>query len=579
MKVALAMICGGIEGEHLNLDRALSSITPFVDGVFITLTGEKDKLKDVENVCKKHNAYISYKSPYYTADKKTVSWLKDYLGYNPNMRIDDKMFLFDEARNFNFQKIPKDYEWILWIDTDDIFQGGESLKTVVGEYNKQGIEAIYLDYIYQAEFDAKGNIKHILIKHLRERLIKNQDLFDWVMPIHETLIEKRPTKKADNRELKVVHLATMDDRAKSLTRNLKNLELAIYKTKGEDPRQNYYLAKAYFDLNTRDFDSKAEKLILEHYVGGKHRSGWPQERSQAWEYLGEIARRGGNHDRSIKAFVNALIEYSENPAIFLNIAVAYMLKQEGERALFWCRLSSLVPQKETTLVINPKDLQAHTLEVIYNASLNLGRIDEAWAAAEKLTEMFPDQSNITNSFKFINQLRFERDITNSMVKIANFLKQTGEAGKIKPLLASIPKPFENNPILINLFQQNNPPKMWKEDEIAIYCGVGFTVWGPTRMKDQKDSFIGGSEEAVIYMSQALVRQGWRVVVYNDCGEDEGEHDGVTYIPYYKFNRNDMFNILIGWRDIRFFDTKFKAKKTYLWSHDIQNPVEFIKERL
>ena len=121
--------------------------------------------------------------------------------------------------------------------------------------------------------------------------------------------------------------------------------------------------------------------------------------------------------------------------------------------------------------------------------------------------------------------------------------------------------------------------MWKEDEIAIYCGVGFTVWGPTRMKDPKDSFIGGSEEAVIYMSQALVRQGWRVVVYNDCGEDEGEHDGVTYIPYYKFNRNDMFNILIGWRDIRFFDTKFKAKKTYLWSHDIQNPVEFIKERL
>ena len=109
MKVALAMICGGIEGEHLNLDRALSSITPFVDGVFITLTGEKDKLKDVENVCKKHNAYISYKSPYYTADKKTVSWLKDYLGYNPNMRIDDKMFLFDEARNFNFQQIPKDY--------------------------------------------------------------------------------------------------------------------------------------------------------------------------------------------------------------------------------------------------------------------------------------------------------------------------------------------------------------------------------------------------------------------------------------------------------------------------------------
>ena len=99
------------------------------------------------------------------------------------------------------------------------------------------------------------------------------------------------------------------------------------------------------------------------------------------------------------------------------------------------------------------------------------------------------------------------------------------------------------------------------------------------MKDTKGTVMGGSEEGVVLVREALVKKGWRVTVYNDCGEDEGEHNGVAYLPYYKFNRSDNFNILIGWRDIRLFDTKFSAKKTYLWCHDIQSPLDFTEDRL
>jgi len=91
--------------------------------------------------------------------------------------------------------------------------------------------------------------------------------------------------------------------------------------------------------------------------------------------------------------------------------------------------------------------------------------------------------------------------------------------------------------------------------------------------------MGGSEEAVVYMSKELSKLGWKVTVFGDPGADEGEYDGVKYVPYYKFNSLDEFNILVAWRHPTFVDSNIKAKKTYLWAHDILNALDFTEERV
>ena len=101
-KIALAMIVKGTGEEPQRLDRALASITPYVDGIFITLTGNKKDILEAEKVCKKYKANISYERALWIADKKTVDWLTKFFGYTPNMKVGDKLFLFDKARNFNF---------------------------------------------------------------------------------------------------------------------------------------------------------------------------------------------------------------------------------------------------------------------------------------------------------------------------------------------------------------------------------------------------------------------------------------------------------------------------------------------
>lgn len=577
-KIALSMIVRGDGEDHAKMNRALESIAPHVDGIYVTITGPRNLVSKTEEVLKKYNVNISYNEAQWTATKESVEWLKSFFGYDPELKAGDKIFVFDEARNHSMNQIPKDYDWLLWLDSDDIFRGGENLHKLAEVGIKQDIEAFYFNYIYQAEFDEQGQIKHRIIEHLRERLLRNNGVFKWIAPIHETLIEQRPTRKTDNYDCDVVHLATDEDRMGSLRRNLKNLELSIYLTHGEDPRPIYYLAKAYFDIRTTETDDKAIPLIM-RYLLGDHKSGWPEERAQAWEYLAEIYRRRGEHNNAIKSALNSFTEPTEPTMTpFLNLAVSYMSKQQWELALFWVKLATSIPEKKTTLVKNVKEIQGRTLEVVYNACMNLSKVDEAHAAAVKLLELYPQDESVKNAFDFINRIKAERDVSMKITELANFLKQTGETQKIKPLLNAIPAIAENNPFMVELYQKNNPPTAWGDRDIAIYCGPGFTNWSPKQLTTPGGSFVGGSEEAVINMSRELQKLGWEVTVYGDPGNDEGLHDGVNYLPYYKFNKLDNFNILISWRQLGFFDQPLSAKKKYLWLHDIPNKMEYTPER-
>lgn len=103
--------------------------------------------------------------------------------------------------------------------------------------------------------------------------------------------------------------------------------------------------------------------------------------------------------------------------------------------------------------------------------------------------------------------------------------------------------------------------------------------------------LGGSESAIILMSQELVKIGFDVTVFCACEDAEskpGVYDGVTYRPVESLNENDKFDIVISSRTVipfvpdwmyPHFDTAtafpcklFKtirdnAKYRVLWMHD------------
>lgn len=583
-KIALGMIVGS-DVEADMFDRCLTSISAYVDGIFITITNSPNT--KLQEICNKYGAHVDIQENKFTKTitQEDLDFFEEFSGWKPTMKAGDVIFQFDEARNSNLNFIPDDYQWFFWLDSDDIVRNGKNLKRVADEAMSRNCEALYLNYLYQVELDGE-KIKNIIIQHLRERLVRidgdYRKVYKWIGSIHETLIQQRETKKEEDQRLDIVHLSNKDRLLSALERNLKVLEMEIVKTKGKDPRPLYYLAKIHYDLHTTEDHEKARVLMMAYLSPKEHNhnmSGWREERAQAWEYIAEIYRSKSQHHQSIKCLHNALIEYSQNPNTYFSLGLSHMLIQDYDTARFYTILASQIPPAKSTLVSTPRDIQARAYEVLYNCGIKTNRIDEAWESCKNLKELFPEDAVINQQWNFINATRQIRDVTKDYVSVINYLSNTGERHKLKPLLEAAPSSVSDNPLIQRVIQDVNPPKQWGKDEIAIFCGPQFTPWSPKNLEDPGGNFVGGSEEAVIYAAKELVKQGWKVTVYADPGADSGEYDGVIYEPYYTFNTRDQFNILIYWRGVSLVDQNCKAKKTYLWAHDVLNQVEFTKERV
>lgn len=579
MKIALHLIASGSE-KPADLARCLNSIKDQVDGMYVLITTPL-KDKKLREVAESLGAVVEYKprSFFHKITKEEVKFIKS-LGLTPHIKEGDKIFEFDKARNYSMKMVPKEYDWLFWMDTDDILRG-KQLREIAKDADRRGIESVFLNYIYQAEIE-DGKIKAILIEHLRERLIKNTGVYEWVAPIHETLIEKKPTKKIDDKRCDVLHLSTKERMLTAIDRNIKALEYLVCFKKGKDPRPNYYLGKAYFDLwleGRGDHYLGQAQVLFERYLNGDNQSGWAEERSQCWEYLVEIYRAKGEIDNAIKCAHHAMIEDERFPSIYVNLALCYVQKKEWARAEWWIKQALKMPQPESTLVTTPKDLIARSLEVIYHASLNQSKLDEAFAAAVKLLEIYPDRKEMKERYEFLSKLKEQRDITKIFIQLSRYLEQTNQANKLKPLVLAAPDIIKDNPFYSELELKVNPPRVHNKNEITIYCGPAFSPWSPKKIEDSSNTFVGGSEEAVIYLSEELVKQGYKVTVYADPGDDEGEYNGVTYLPYYKFNTKDQFNIVVSWRRPDLVDQNLNAKKIYIWCHDILNQLDFTPERL
>ena len=227
MKVAACLIVKDADNEAAHLKRCLKNLTPHVDGVFVNLNRKKG-LKpsaEVRNVLRKYKAEVI-----------ETEWTGSFV----------------KARTENFAQVPKDYDWILWVDVDDTIEHPEKIREVAAI--ARDIDGVYIKYDYA--HDEYGNVT---VFHWVARLVKNNGSFAWKssfadgeVTVHETLNERRRVKKAMNEEFWITHHAEEERRDASLQRNIELLEGMLEKTSSNpDPRILYYLATHYVDAGRR----------------------------------------------------------------------------------------------------------------------------------------------------------------------------------------------------------------------------------------------------------------------------------------------------------------------------------------
>lgn len=116
----------------------------------------------------------------------------------------------------------------------------------------------------------------------------------------------------------------------------------------------------------------------------------------------------------------------------------------------------------------------------------------------------------------------------------------------------------------------------QKDDIVYYCGGSYEFFNFKNKWDPYSQILGGSEEAVIGLSERFVEMGRKVTVYCNC-----DHsiivNGVKYEQVHLWTPLNKSNVTIIWRDPYVFKEvkKINADKIFLDLHDALTTTDLV----
>lgn len=467
-------------------------------------------------------------------DKKQYTMLDQWNTNQPKMNLsyfkwEDN---FGKAREFNRQQI--DTEYFMWIDSDDEIVNPENIPEIVNMMSTEALDAVYMRYDYQ-----KNDLGESTGDHWRERIVRTNH-FKWSQSrVHETLIAPA-AQTIRIQDTYVLHVKDEEDFTRSLNRNIKLLKLDFEET--EDPRTAMYLGDNLVVLKQYDEALHYLTYLLKH-------GGWTEDKYRCWLKVAEIHYLKEQYAEAIQ-FCNAAEELQPDwpDAYFLKASIYKELNKPNN--VYENVKTGLLKKKPDTLsVTNPTLYEYKALFLGAIAAAEMGKVDEAYKMLTIVLAKSPDYTPAKDLYPIIEEAKEDSDAITHLTWLLYYLKNRG--GKPTKLMEALPaRVFSDprlNPHRANVF----PPKKWNKGSIAYYCGQTGETWGA----DTLDKGMGGSEEAVVYLSRELVREDHSVTVFNDR-EDEyfdkvygnfEEDFGVTYKPWTLLNPNDEFDIFVAWR--------------------------------
>lgn len=555
-KVALAMIvAAGNNNELTNLASCLGSINGYVDEIFIQLNAPEGVAitKEMRQLAEQ-----------FTKEVYTHRWTNNFVG----------------ARNAIFKKVPKKYDWIIWLDSDDRVDDPEMIQPSLSVM-PEDVQGVYILYDY-----LKDEFGNVLVSHWTTRAVRNNGTYGWKssfdddeVSVHETLIAKRGVRAVANNEWKVIHQATDEHHRDSLIRNIELLEGMFNRQaqteKGVDPRILFYLGTHYYD----GYNFKQSKELFYEYLKV---SGWAEERAEAHVYMGKLLKMEGNLNGARTAFLMSLGENPDNPGAYLELAKLEAKANRWGQANTWAAKGLEVKNPITPMVKYNHEFDLLTQKAQALSNLGGKHLSEALKMAQKAFKLRPYDAAAEANRDQIQKLIDYRDSLRAVARLLRSLINDKEESKILPLLDHLPEVLQDSPIIIDTRHQYMKPERWPKRSIAIYVGHGpLGTWSPENLNA---GGLGGSEEAVVRLTRELATLGWKVTVFGtpgkEAGLDIGINDGyIQWKHYWEINNKDKFDVLISWRQPGFFDFNWKARKKYLWLHDVTEAEELTTERI
>lgn len=517
------MIIKPTDDEAKLLERCLKYVSGQVDEICITQAGQ-GKNKAVSEAIKAYGGKESF-----------FKWVND----------------FSEARNYNFSQATGDY--IFWLDADDVVKGGANIRGLVESMEKNKIECVAMNYLY--DFDEN---KNCTVKHIKTRIVKKGSV-KWVGAVHEDFENIIETNTFFTKDVEVLHIKDSKRTEDSSKRNLEIAESEM-KKHPEDPRSLWLAANANWGVG------KTDKAIeyFERFVN--------ESQSEDEKYVAYLNLSSLKNDE-----LDALKALSLMPTIpnaYHRIAEIKFNQGKYLKSINFTELGLQLPVPETEIVVyNPRDYDYNPLMLMMKAYWKLGKTKKAVEIIEEMVKMFPNDQNLKEKHSALKEELGE------VLKVEKYLekaKKIKDKTYLKKYLDGLPEEVKEHPEICVFRNENFVKETASGKDLVYYCGFTQKVWNPEiAMKDG----VGGSEEAVVNLSKELAKKGWNVTVYNNCGHG-GVFEGVTYKPFWSYNYRDKQDVTIFWRHPKPVDyVDERAGKVFIDMHDVLSDSEFTEERL
>ena len=242
---------------------------------------------------------------------------------------------------------------------------------------------------------------------------------------------------------------------------------------------------------------------------------------------------------------------------------------------------------DKAIELNPLHAESHNNRG--SALHALGQYETALANFDKAIELKPDYPDALRNrentqqaldnyvfFKPDYEYEKERKVFEVAVKEARRIAKIQDKAEMKAELDALPQDLRSHPAVSNVRSLNFVKTESSGRDLVFYCSPPNEMWNPETAKTKG---VGGSEEAIIWLSRLLHERGWNVTVYGNCGMEEKEYDGVLWKPYWMCNSRDKQDVTVIWRYQQLVKGEINSDVVIVDLHDVVYEREFTPEIL
>ncbi len=509
--IGLAMIVK--DGVAKQLGKCLASIAPHVDQVVIVETGPKQN--STPKLAAKYGAEVFH-----------FPWVAD----------------FAAARNFSFSKITTD--WVVWADHDDVVEGAEGLRPLI-ESAAPETGGFFATYLYA--FDEYGTP---ITRHARERVLRMSTGWEWKGRLHESLYPQSSMTFERTDDIEWVH------HRGNQTQSARNLPILTQWVQDEPQEIRVWLFLAN-QLYTDGQWAKAGEWYQRFWT---HRDGAPIDRYQAMDYGARSFRNADNLKAAMRCDMAGITEFPEWTNCYIGMMENFIHLSQWEKGLAMGRSAFTKDPPPDKMFLNHLDYTWRLQNDMSLCYAGMDMLEEAYESAKLALSFRPDDAENKENVRIFKE-RWEKE------KFLDELISPAIDGAGPKLAASLPKALRQErkardvwvPHLLQKTHRGTQPR------IAIFCGPSLENWYPGT---PDSTGIGGSETQVIELAKRLSVLGWKPIVYNSCGDKEGEYDGVLYVDWERFRADRPHDVFMSWRKPEAVLEKPVAEHRWLWAHDV-----------